>query len=405
MNILVFNCGSSSLKYKLMELPSEKLLVGGEAQRVGLKTNEPSKIFHRTPDGEEVYERDMPSHFAAFEEVMKLLMKDENLIPQAVGHRVVHGATLFTKPTVIGEEELEKLKTIEHLAPLHNPPAMRLMEACSQLYPDLPQVAVFDTAFHSTIPDYAYTYSLPKNVTDDLGIRKYGFHGTSHQFVVEEAAKLLNKPMDKVNVVSCHLGSGGASLCAVVNGKSIENTMGFSPLQGLVMNTRCGDLDSAIALRLVSQKGGNIKDVETLLNKKSGVLGISGVSADIRDIFKRKWSYSSTTNDSVQLTAQIYLWRIKKYLGAYLTLVGNPDAVIFTDTIGETMPLVRGAVCSDMEIFGIKVDHEKNKNSETLPLDFSTKDSSVRLFVILTNEELAIARQTYRKLEAVLPSC
>ena len=333
---------------------------------------------------------------------MKLFMNDKKMIPQAVGHRIVHGATLFTEPTIINDKELQQLKTIEHLAPLHNPPAMRLMEACKQLYPDLPQIAVFDTAFHATIPDYAYTYSLPKQLTNELDIRKYGFHGTSHQFVVEEAAKMLNKPMEKVNAVSCHLGSGGASLCAVVNGKSIENTMGFSPLQGLVMNTRCGDLDSTIALRLINQKKGDIKEVETLLNKKSGILGLSGVSADIRDIFSHKWSYSCDSEDTIHLTAQIYLWRIKKYLGAYLTLVGNPDAIIFTDTIGETIPFARWSVCTNMEVFGIKLDFYKNKNAINLPIDISENESPVRAFVIQTNEELAIARLTHRKLVTAL---
>lgn len=401
MNVLVFNCGSSSLKYKLIEMPSERLIAGGEAQRVGLKTTEPSQIFHRKNGNEEVYQAQMPNHFTAFQEVMKILMKDRDSVPDAVGHRVVHGGTLFTQPTIITEKVIADLRTIEHLAPLHNPPAMRIMEACSQLYPALPQVAVFDTAFHATIPEYASTYPLPRDLVDELHIRKYGFHGTSHQFVVEEVAKLMGKPLDRFNAVSCHLGSGGASLCAVVNGKSLDNTMGFSPLQGLVMNTRCGDLDSAVALRLISQTNGDIEKVEALLNKRSGVIGISGISADIRDILAREWYYSSEPSTKVDLTAQIYLWRIRKYLGAYLTVVGTADAIIFTDTIGETVPIVRWAVCTDMEVFGVKIDSEKNKNAVNLPVDIAADDSSVRIFVILTNEELAISRRTYLTLSEI----
>ncbi|MDX9702867.1 MAG: acetate/propionate family kinase [Candidatus Auribacterota bacterium] len=397
MNILVFNCGSSSLKYKLIAMPSEIVIAGGEAQRVGPKTAEPSKIFHRIDGNEYVHVVEMPDHFTAFKEVMKLLTSDPRLIPHAVGHRVVHGATLFNQPTCISLEVLEQLKSIEHLAPLHNPPAMRLMEACTELYPELPQVAVFDTAYHATIPDYASTYAISSGIADEMGIRKYGFHGTSHQFVVEEAAAFLKKDIDSFNAVSCHLGSGGASLCAVKNGKSVDNTMGFSPLQGLVMSTRCGDLDSAVALKLIGRYLGDTDSVEKLLNKQSGVLGMSGVSADIRDIFNVSKNYTDSTSKP-DLTAQVYLWRIRKYLGSYLTVVENADAIIFTDTIGETVPLVRWAVCTNMEYFGVEIDTDKNSNVKSYPVDVATPNSRVRILVILTNEELAISRRTYAKL-------
>ncbi len=398
MNILVFNCGSSSLKYKLIAMPSEQVVAGGEAQRVGPKTAEPSKIFHRIDGQEQVHTVEMSDHFMAFKEVMKLLTADSQLTPHAVGHRVVHGATLFDQPTKINSAVLEELRSIEHLAPLHNPPAMRLMEACTELYPDLPQVAVFDTAYHASIPDYASTYAIPCDLSKEMGIRKYGFHGTSHQFVVEEAAAFLGKDIYSLNAVSCHLGSGGASLCAVKNGKSVDNTMGFSPLQGLVMSTRCGDLDSAVALRLIGRYVGDIQSVEKLLNKQSGVLGMSGMSADIRDIFNSAKQYTDPSSKP-DLTAQVYLWRIRKYLGSYLSVVQNADAIIFTDTIGETVPLVRWAVCTDMEYFGVKIDSDKNDNVTSYPVDISANDSKVRILVILTNEELAISRRTYGTLQ------
>lgn len=392
MNILVLNCGSSSLKYRLVEMPSERELAGGEAQRVGPPTAEPARIFHRKGGIEHVKQVDMSDHSAAFERVMGLLLKDRELVPDAVGHRVVHGGTCFADPTIVTTAVLSALEEISDMAPLHNPPAMALIHACTERYPDLPQVIVFDTAYHQTIPDYAYTYPLPRHLTRDLGIRKYGFHGTSHQYVAGRAAEFLNRPMEQLNAVSCHLGSGGASLCAIVNGRSVDNTMGYSPLQGLVMSTRSGDLDPAIALRLLS--AGDRASVEKLLNKRSGVLGMSGVTADIRDVFP-----SANRDPRLSTTAQVYLWRLRKYLGAYLAVVGSAQAVIFTDTIGETVPEVRWAVCTDMEAFGIKIDAERNAAATQLPADVAADDSAVRILVIQTNEELAIAKRTYIRLQ------
>ncbi|MDD5658323.1 MAG: acetate/propionate family kinase, partial [Elusimicrobia bacterium] len=267
---------------------------------------------------------------------------------------------------------------------------------CRARYPDLPQVIVFDTAFHQTIPDHAHTYPLPRALRQELGIRKYGFHGTSHQYVAEKAAEMLGRPMEQLNAVSCHLGSGGASLCAIVKGRSVDNTMGFSPLQGLVMSTRCGDLDPAVALRLLAQHQDR-NAVEKLLNKRSGVLGMSGSSADIRDVFAGMAQPDRRAR--LELTAQIYIWRIRKCLGAYLAVVGDADAVIFTDTIGETVPEVRWGVCAGMDAFGLRMDPERNLSASTLPADVAADDSPVRILVIQTNEELAIARRTYLKLQ------
>jgi len=230
-----------------------------------------------------------------------------------------------------------------------------------------------------------------------MGFRKYGFHGTSHRFVAGEAARFLSKPLDRLNAVSCHLGSGGASLCAIVGGQSVDNTMGYSPLQGLVMSTRCGDIDPAVVLRLMAQTSGDAEAVGTLLNKRSGVLGLSVSSADIRDVLT-DLSDGNGPSDQALLTAQVYLWRIRKYLGAYLAVVGRADAVIFTDTIGETVPAVRWSVCADMEAFGLRLDPERNERADVLPVDIAADDSPTRILVIRTNEELAIARQCYEML-------
>ena len=335
----------------------------------------------------------MPDNPSAFKQVMAILSKDPELQPDIVGHRMVHGGAAFGQSAMVTPEVMKNLEGTKHMAPIHNPPAISMVHACRELYPGLPQVVVFDTGFHSTIPEYAYTYALPASIRRSLGIRKYGFHGISHQYVASEAARLMGIPMKSLNAVSCHLGSGGASLCAISHGMSVDNTMGFSPLQGLIMSTRCGDLDPAITLQMLTRLNGDPDNVETLLNRRSGVLGMSGTSADIRDVLDRTSNdYNATRND---LAAQAYIWRIKKYLGSYLAVVGNPRAVIFTDTIGETVPSVREAVCMNMEAFGIRIDRAKNSAVEELPADIATGDSRVRLLVIATNEELAIARETY----------
>ena len=397
MNVLVLNCGSSSLKYRLLALPEERELAAGEAQRVGPRTAEPARIYHNVAGQKTVHTAEMPDHATAFDEVLKLLAQTGAPKPDALGHRLVHGGARFAGAAIVDAAALRDLQVIQKLAPLHNPPATALIAACRQRYPDLPQVAVFDTAYHATIPAHAATYALPRKLTGRLGIRKYGFHGTSHQFVVEEAAKFLGKPLAKFSAVSCHLGSGGASLCAVVGGKSVDNTMGFSPLQGLVMSTRCGDLDPSAALRLLIAANGNPGAVEKTLNKTSGVLGLSGLSADIRDVLAAP-ACDETTDARLQATSQVYLWRLRKYLGAYLATVGRADAIIFTDTIGETMPEVRATVCADMDCFGVHMDFRRNAAALPLPCDVAAAESATRILVVATNEELAIGRRTYATL-------
>jgi len=393
MKVLVFNCGSSSLKYRLLDMPDGVEAAGGEAQRIGPATAEPARLIHRSDGNEEIRTVDMPDHSAAFGEVIRTLGRDGRLVPDVVAHRLVHGGERFTGPVRINAAVLRDLDAISDLAPLHNPPAMRLIHACHEQYPDLPQAAVFDTAFHATIPDYAQTYAIPLRLRRDLGIRKYGFHGTSHQYVMEEAAAMLGIPPAHLNAVSCHLGSGGASLCAIVGGRSVDNSMGFSPLQGLVMSTRSGDVDPAVAMNLLTRAAGDAHRVGTLLNKRSGVLGMSGLSSDIRDILSRRGASRGET-ERLDLTARVYLWRIRKYLGAYLAVTGPADAVIFTDTVGESVPAVREAVTRGLEVFGLVLSPDRNRRPGRLPADVAAKESAVRILIIPTNEELAIARRT-----------
>ena len=398
MNVLVFNCGSSSLKYRLIEMPSERELAGGEAQRIGPPTAQPSRILHNVGGHKSTVTVPMDSHASAFAQVMGLLSAKADLRPEAIAHRFVHGGSVFREHVRLAPEDLAKLESVADLAPIHNPPAIALVKACMEQYPKLPQVIVFDTAFHSHIPPYARTYALPAEIRRELGIRKYGFHGTSHQFVSEEAARLLGCPVGKLSAVSCHLGSGGASLCAIRAGRSIDNTMGYSPLQGLVMSTRCGDLDPAVTLRLLSAAGGDFRAVEKQLNNRSGVLGMTGQSSDIRDALTQAAGEGDIAPNRV--ATQVYLWRIRKYLGAYLASVGKVQAVIFTDTIGETVPDVRWAICSGLETMGLRIDAEKNRSAAPLPVDIAADDSRVRILVVATNEELAIARHTQRILAA-----
>jgi acetate kinase len=403
MRIIVFNCGSSSLKYRLIDMPGETELAAGEAERVGPKTAAPGRIHHRAWGESADHTLDMPDHGAAFAAVMRLLERDVRLVPEAIGHRMVHGGERFHDHLVVDESVFHHLEEVQDLAPIHNPPALRLLAACRQLYPKLPETVVFDTAFHSTIGPAARTYALPVELARTRGFRKYGFHGTSHHYVAQEAAKLLGIPFPELSAVSCHLGSGGASLCAIVEGKSVDNTMGYSPLQGLVMSTRSGDLDPALALALVARAQGDSRAVESMLNRQSGLLGLSGVSADIRDLVGGEGEAQSA---GLMRAAQVYLWRIRKYLGAYLLLTGRPRCIIFTDTIGEKLPYVRWAVTAGLQPLGVVLDAQKNSAAPPLPVDLAAPESRVRILAIATNEEIAIARASYALLagEERMPS-
>jgi acetate kinase len=379
----------------MISLPDEHEILGGEVQRIASKTSEPSRIVHQENGKEEIIIKNITTYEEAFSEVMKIIENKGSIFPDVFAHRLVHGGTEFTEDTIINADDFESLDKLRNLAPIHNLPVIQLIKECNRKYSNTLQVIVLDTAFHSTIPDYAYTYPLPKKLREELGIRKYGFHGISHQFVSEEAAKYLNIPFENFNAISCHLGSGGASLCAIVAGKSVDNTMGFSPLQGLVMSTRCGDLDPSIILKMIAYSAGDFSKVNDILNKKSGVLGLSGLSSDIRDIILK----TETSNDKrYKTTLELYFRRIKKYLGAYLTLVGSTgklDAIIFTDTIGELIPQVRKSVSENLEFFGVKLNEMKNNSVAEYPTDISEDGSKVRILVIKTNEESAIAKRSY----------
>jgi len=395
MNVLVFNCGSSSLKYRLIAMPGEEQLSSGEAQRIGPPTAKPScLVLHGNGRPNETRTIPMRNHAEALQQVVAVLRETPDAMPDVIGHRLVNGGPTITDRFWIDDSVLAELIACQDLAPIHNPPAIATIQACREMFPGLPQIVISDTNYHRTIPLHARTYAIPQDVSRAMGIRKYGYHGISHQYVVTETARLMNIPLDRFRAVSCHLGSGGASLCAVVDGRSIDNTMGYSPLQGLIMSTRCGDLDPGITLSLLADTMGDRSAVETRLNNKSGVLGLSGRSADIRDALDS--GADDSGSDRNQMTAQVYLWRLKKYLGAYLALVGRADAVIFTDTIGETVPRVRQAVCSGMDVFGIRLDTERNASARQLPADVATSDSPVRVWAVATNEEISIARSVYQ---------
>ncbi len=394
MNILVINTGSSSLKYQLIDMQNEKVLAKGLCDRIGI---EKSFLKHSKMDQDAVViEKDMPNHKVAIREVINALVdKDLGVISDmsqisAVGHRVVHGGEKFTDSAVIDESVMKAIKDCIEIAPLHNPPNVVGIEACQEVMPGTPMVAVFDTAFHQSMPKHAYLYALPYEIYEKYGVRKYGFHGTSHKYVAQRAAAMLGKPIEELKLISCHLGNG-ASICAIKNGKSIETSMGFTPLAGLAMGTRSGTIDPAVIKVLMEKENMSIKDIDGYLNKKSGVLGISGVSSDFRDIH----AAADEGNERAALAIEIFCYRVKKYIGEYAAVLGGLDAVIFTAGIGENNSIIRSKVLANMEYLGIKIDLEKN-TVRGQELDISTPDATVKTLVIPTNEELAIARETIK---------
>ena len=394
MKILVINTGSSSLKYQLIDMQNEAVLAKGLCDRIGIDN---SYIKHtKTGSDAVVIEKDMTNHKAAIKEVISALTDvkigviDNMGEISAVGHRVVHGGEKFSDSVIIDDDVMQAIRDCIELAPLHNPPNIIGIEACQQIMPETPMVAVFDTAFHQSLPKHAYLYALPYEIYEKYGVRKYGFHGTSHKYVAERAAVMLGKPLNELKLISCHLGNG-ASVCAIKNGHSIETSMGFTPLAGLAMGTRSGTIDPAVVKFLMENENLSLREIDEYLNKKSGVLGISGVSSDFRDLH----AAADSGNDRAQLAIDIFCYRVKKYIGEYAAVTNGIDAVIFTAGIGENNEIVRENVLRDMEYIGIRVDWEKNqvKGKE---LDISAPDATVRTLVIPTNEELAIARETLK---------
>ena len=400
MKVLVVNCGSSSLKYQLMDMTDESVLAKGLVERIGI---EGSVLVHQ-PEGQVKVklEGSIPSHVEAIQMVLNALIDPNHGVIgslteiAAAGHRVAHGAEKFSDSVLITEDVMRGIKECVELAPLHNPANIAGIEACAKLMPGLPQTAVFDTAFHSTIPKHAFLYGLPYEAYEKYHVRRYGFHGTSHKFVAQQAAVMMGKHMSDLRIISCHLGNG-ASLCAVKYGKSIENSMGFTPLEGLVMGTRCGDIDPAIITYLMRKENMTSAEMEDYLNKKSGVLGISGVSSDFRDVEEA----AVAGNERAQLALDVFVHKVRSYIGSYTAAMGGVDAIIFTAGLGENSAMMRDKICNGLEYLGTRIDLERNKIRGQAK-EVSVEGSKVKIFVIPTNEEVMIARDTKRICEPLV---
>ena len=390
MKVLVLNCGSSSLKYQLLDMENENLLAKGLCERIGID----GRLAHQAGDKEYKADLPMPDHTAAVRFVLDALLdKGHGVIKsidevQAAGHRVVHGGEHFSGSVLIDEKVKKAIEDCCDLAPLHNPPNLIGINACEKLMPGVPQAAVFDTAFHQTMPPKAYLYAIPYELYEKYKIRKYGFHGTSHRYVAERAAAFMGRPCGSLKLITCHLGNG-ASVCAVNGGKSADTSMGFTPLQGLVMGTRSGDIDPAAVSFIMEKEGMTVKDVEGMLNKKSGVLGVSGVSSDFRDLEKA----AEEGNARAETALEMFYYKVAKTAGEYAAALNGADAVVFTAGIGENSVLVRKKICSYFTHLGLTVDDDKN-NCRGKEVDFSTAGSKMKALVIPTNEELVIARDT-----------
>ena len=392
MNVLVINCGSSSLKFQLINSDSEQVLAKGLCERIGIDGN----LTYQPAGGEKVKsDKPMPTHTEAIQFVIDALTDDKTGVVKdlkeigAVGHRVVHGGEKFAKSVVITDEVMKAIEECNDLAPLHNPANLIGINACQKLMPGTPMVAVFDTAFHQTMPAKAYMYGLPYEYYDKYKVRRYGFHGTSHSFVSKRAAELVGKPYDAVKTIVCHLGNG-ASICAVENGKSVDTSMGLTPLEGLVMGTRSGDIDPAILEFIAKKENLDIAGLMTMLNKKSGIFGLSNnLSSDFRDLT----SAAENGNEIAKTAVEVFCYRVAKYVGSYVAAMNGVDVIAFTAGIGENAIIVREKVMGYLGYLGVAIDNEAN-DSHGEEVKISTPDSKVDVFVIPTNEELAIARET-----------
>ena len=400
MYVLVVNAGSSSLKYQLMDTATETVLAKGLCERIGID----GSIEHKNADGDKIV-RDlpMPNHSVAIQIVVDTLtdpeigcIKDMSQI-EAVGHRAAHGGNYFSDNVLIEGDVMERFDLCREIAPLHTGPHIMGIEGCTAVMPNVPQVIVFDTVFHKTMPDYAYMYALPYEMYEKYSIRRYGFHGTSHGYVAKEMAKVLGRPIEETKIITCHIGNG-SSITAVNGGKCVDTSMGFTPLAGVEMGTRCGDIDPAIVTYIMDKEGYTPDEMSNFMNKKSGLLGVSGISSDSRDIEAavKNGDYRAT------LAANMLGYGIKKYIGSYIAAMNGVDAIVFTAGMGENNSEMRERVCTDMEFFGIKIDLDANAKTYKPqgPMEISTPDSKVKVFVIPTNEELMIARETDRIVSA-----
>ncbi len=393
MKILVVNCGSSSLKYQLIDMQNQEVLAKGLAERIGM---DGSLVKHEvTGKDKEVIEKPLPDHSVAINTVLEAITDPKiGVIASmdeiaAVGHRVVHGGEKFAASVLIDDEVIQAIEDCIDLAPLHNPPNLMGIKAVQAALPNTPMVAVFDTAFHQTIPAENYLYALPYELYEEYKIRKYGFHGTSHKYVAMRAAELLGKPLEELNLITCHLGNG-ASICAIKNGKSYDTSMGFTPLDGLVMGTRSGTLDPSITAFLMNKAGKTIEEVDNIYNKKSGVLGVSGISSDFRDLEQAK----DAGNERATLALDMFVNRVQFYIGGYVALLEDVDAIIFTAGLGENSSRARQRVCEGLQCLAVELDETLDTGLRGKEALVSKANSDIKVFVIPTNEELMIALDT-----------
>jgi len=404
MKTLVINSGSSSLKFQLLDMKDESLLATGIVERIGERTGTLSCTLHPGRTGEQKIEIEetIPDHHRGMLMVGDVLCDGENGVIRSrdeigvVGHRVVHGGERFHEPTVISDEVIDAITEHIPLAPLHNPANLDGIVVARQLFPDIPQVAVFDTAFHQSIPDWAHMYALPYELYEKHRVRRYGFHGTSHKFVAGECARLMGKELTQTNLVTIHLGNG-SSMTAIENGKSVDTTLGMTPLEGLVMGTRSGDMDPAIHAFLHRTSGMDIEEIDTMLNKQSGLKGLCGYN-DMRDIH----AAIDNGDERARLALDVQTYRNKKYIGAFLAVLGRVDALVFTAGIGENDYIVRERSLRGLESFGIELDCEKNQQRVKVPTPLHTPTSTIQIWVIPTNEELAIARESISVLKGTV---
>lgn len=394
MKVLVVNCGSSSLKYQLFDMTDESVLAKGLVERIGI---EGSILTHQPAGADKVkISGDIQNHGIAIKMVVDALTSKEHGVIEsmqeikAVGHRVAHGGEKLTESVLVTPETLKLMEDCYEMAPLHNPPNVLGIKACAELMPGVPQVGVFDTAFHQTMPKKAYMYGLPYEAYEKYQIRRYGFHGTSHKFVAQCVAELMNKKLEDLKIITCHLGNG-SSVAAVDGGKCVDTSMGFTPLEGLVMGTRCGDLDPAILPYLMKKENMSVEEIDAYINKKSGVLGVSGVSSDFRDIENA----AHEGNERAQLALDMFAYRVKKYIGSYAAAMGGVDAIVFTAGLGENSSSMRAMIAEGLGYLGTTMCDKRNDVRGKVR-EISTEGSAVKMFVIPTNEELMIARDTKR---------
>lgn len=394
MKIFVVNCGSSSIKYQLIDMADESVIAKGLVERIGIE----GSVLTHTPAGKDKVrlESDIPNHVDGIKKVLAALVDPNYGVIKsmdeigAVGHRVVHGGEIFNQSVVITDEVLKQIEALSDMAPLHQPANLAGIRACQEVMPGTPQVAVFDTAFHQTMPPVAYMFGVKYEEYKDYGIRKYGFHGTSHKYVSGVAAAMLGKDIKDTKIITCHLGNG-SSITAVDGGKSVDTSMGFTPLDGVLMGTRTGSIDPAVVPVLMKKKGLDADGVDKYMNKECGVLGVSGVSSDFRDLEDA----AAKGNERAKLALDMFCYQVKRYIGAYAAAMGGVDAIVFTAGVGENDIHTRQQVCEGLEFLGVKLDAERN-NVRGKATEISAADSKVKVFLIPTNEELAIAQDTLR---------